>query len=189
MTAARDTLADGALAALAQEGDEAAFAEIMHRHRAALYRLALGFTGNADDALDLVQDSFVAAFRNLARYDRTRALRPWLSTIALNRCRDWRRKQKVRALFLPAATVPDVIIQASVDDAPDPETVVADKANLAALIRHVATLPATLRDCLLLRTVEGLSQIETAEALGITAKAVETRLARARSQLAEKFSR
>ena len=189
MKAARDTLADGALAALAQGGDEAAFAEIMHRHRAALYRLALGFTGDADEALDIVQDSFVAAFRNLARYDRTRALRPWLSTIALNRCRDWRRKQRVRAMFLPMAMVPDAVIQASADDAPDPETVAADKASLAILIRHVAALPAKLRDVLLLRTVEGLSQAETAEALGITAKAVETRLARARSQLAEKLSR
>ena len=110
MTAARDTLADGALAALAQGGDEAAFAEIMHRHRAALYRLALGFTGDADEALDIVQDSFVGAFRNLSRFDRSRALRPWLSAIALNRCRDWRRRQRVRALFLPTASVSDAFV-------------------------------------------------------------------------------
>ena len=87
------------------------------------------------------------------------------------------------------ATVPDAIVHACADDAPDPETVAADKASLATLVRHVATLPAKLRDVLLLRTVEGLSQAETAEALGISAKAVETRLARARSQLAEKLPR
>lgn len=171
------------LAVLARDGDEAAFAEIMHRHRAAIYRLVSICSGDAEEALDLTQDCFVAAYRNLARYDSARPLRPWLSAIALNRCRDWRRRRRVRALLTwgdaAAATVPD--------DTPDPEIIAGDRAALDALRREIARLPAQLRDVLVLRTIEGLSQAETADALGITIKAVETRLARARARLAENF--
>ncbi|MBY8829699.1 RNA polymerase sigma factor [Hephaestia mangrovi] len=184
MTTALDQFDDRRLAVLARDGDEAAFAEIMRRHRAAIYRLVAICSGDVEEALDLTQDSFVAAYRNLARYDSARPLRPWLSAIALNRCRDWRRRRRVRALLAwgdaVATTVPD--------DRPDPETVAGDRAALDALRREIAQLPAKLRDVLMLRTIEGLSQAETAEALGITVKAVETRLSRARARLAEKFA-
>ncbi|TPG21878.1 RNA polymerase sigma factor [Sphingomonas koreensis] len=156
----------------------------MHRHRAAIYRLVSICSGDAEEALDLTQDCFVAAYRNLVRYDSARPLRPWLSAIALNRCRDWRRRRRVRALLAwgdaAATTVPD--------DRPNPETVAGDRAALDALRREIAHLPAKLRDVLVLRTIEGLSQAETAGALGITSKAVETRLARARARLSEKFA-
>ncbi|OYW52963.1 MAG: RNA polymerase subunit sigma-24, partial [Rhizobiales bacterium 12-68-15] len=60
-----------------------------------------------------------------------------------------------------------------------------DRAELARLSRAVSELPATLKETLLLRTVEGLSQAETAAALGISGKAVETRLRRARERLSK----
>lgn len=179
---------DGALAGRSLAGDDAAFAEIMRRHRAAIYRLALGITGDPEAALDLTQDSFVAAYRNLARYDSARPFRPWLTTIALNRCRDWRRRQRVR-LLLSFATDPQAAIDAAADDAPDAERQIAGRTEIAALSRQIGQLPTGLREVLLLRTVEGLSQAETAEALGITIKAVETRLVRARTMLAEKVGR
>lgn len=74
------------------------------------------------------------------------------------------------------------------DDRSGPETVAGDRAALDALRREIAHLPAKLRDVLVLRTTEGLSQAETADALDITAKAVETRLARARARLTQKFT-
>lgn len=180
-----DQLDDHVLAVLARDGDEAAFAEIMRRHRAAIYRLVAICSGDPEEALDLTQDSFVAAYRNLARYDSSRPLRPWLSAIALNRCRDWRRRQRVRAMFL----WDDASATAAPDDSPNPEAIAGDRHALDALRQEIARLPAKLRDVLVLRTIEGLSQAETAEALGITIKAVETRLARARARLAEKLPR
>ena len=69
------------------------------------------------------------------------------------------------------------------DDAPSAETLVADRAELAATARAIAGLPANLKDVLILCTVEGLSQQETAMTLGISVKAVETRLSRARQKL------
>ncbi|MGN6621160.1 MAG: RNA polymerase sigma factor [Sphingomonas sp.] len=182
MRAAVDQLDDPALAVLARDGDEAAFAEIMRRHRAAIYRLVSICSGDAEEAFDLTQDSFVAAYRNLSRYDSSRPLRPWLAAIALNRCRDWHRRQRVRALLSRG----DALHTAVPDDAPGPETVAGDRAALETLRREIAHLPAKLRDVLVLRTIEGLSQADTAAALGISIKAVETRLARARARLSEK---
>ena len=69
------------------------------------------------------------------------------------------------------------------DEAPGADAVTFDRAELVRLSRAVSQLPATLKETLLLRTVEGLSQGETAAALGISGKAVETRLRRARIKL------
>ena len=69
------------------------------RHKAALYRLILTQVRDADEALDLVQESFVAAHGALGRFDETRSLRAWLSRIALNKCRDWARRRRVRAML------------------------------------------------------------------------------------------
>src|SRR3546814_10953439 len=66
---------DGELAALAIGGNQAAFGEIMRRHRNAIYRLAYGHVGDPEAALDLVQEAFVAAFDALDRYDQGRPLR------------------------------------------------------------------------------------------------------------------
>lgn len=188
MSLALESLPDGELATLTLAGRDAAFAEIMRRHRDAIFRLARGYTGDPDEALDITQDCFAAAYLNLARYDRVRPLRAWLSTIALNRCRDWGRKQRVRALLAfgrGSAREAETIA----DEAPGPGTTALGRAELALAARAIAELPAKLRVVLLLRTVEGLSQAETADVLGITIKAVETRLARARTQLGNKIPR
>ncbi|MDH2135395.1 sigma-70 family RNA polymerase sigma factor, partial [Sphingobium yanoikuyae] len=71
------------------------------------------------------------------------------------------------------------------DEAPGADAITFDRAELARLSRAVSELPATLKETLLLRTVEGLSQAETAAALGISGKAVETRLRRARERLSK----
>ena len=69
------------------------------------------------------------------------------------------------------------------DDAASPDRIAAGRAELDAVSRMIADLPTRLKEVLLLRAVEGMSQAETASLLGITEKAVETRLARARGKL------
>jgi RNA polymerase sigma-70 factor (ECF subfamily) len=181
----RDDMAaadDGTLVALALGGRQAAFREIMRRHRDPLYRLIRGHVGDAEEALDLVQDSFAAAWRHLARFDRSRPLRPWLSRIAINRARDWHRRRALRRLvgFGPGREE-----EAVPDDAPLPDAVAGDRIALERAWAAIARLPERLRETLLLRTVNGLTQSETAAALRISEKAVETRLYRARGRLNE----
>jgi RNA polymerase sigma-70 factor (ECF subfamily) len=79
--------------------------------------------------------------------------------------------------------MPDHISDWIADDAPSAETLAADRAELAATARAIAELPPKLKEVLILCTVEGLSQQEAAMTLGISVKAVETRLSRARQKL------
>ena len=177
-------LGDGELATLAIAGRQAAFAEIMRRHQATVFRLARAFLGDADEALDLTQETFVAAHQALARYDGALPMRAWLSTIAVNKCRDHARKRAVRRFFsfaLPIGGEAEAVADAQVpvDDA------AADRQELDRVTRAISMLPMNLREPLVLRAVEGLSQAETADVLGISGKAVETRLYRARAKLLE----
>lgn len=182
------SLDDGELAALSIAGRDPAFTEIMHRYREPIYRIIVGNVGNADEALDLVQETFVAAHRALARYQPDRPMRRWLATIALNKCRDWRRRRVVRRLFAFALPLDDMSTQIAEDRAlPDKE--VADREEMARVSRAIADLPAALREPLVLHTLQDLSQAETAAILAISEKAVETRIRRARARLAERLGR
>lgn len=184
MTPDLAALTDGELAALAIAGRDAGFAALMQRHRDPLFRLIRSHIGDAEEALDLTQETFVAAHRNLSRYDPARPMRAWLAAIALNRCRDWHRRRRVRAWFGRAAPVTADALDAIRDPGPDPETIAATRADLARLSAAITALPRPLREVLLLRTIEDLSQAETARTLGLSEKAVETRLYRARRTLA-----
>ncbi len=175
-------LSDGELAALTLAGRQPAFAALMDRHRAPVYRLVRGHVGDADEALDVTQEAFVAAFTALDRYDAAQPMRAWLARIALNKCRDWGRRRTVRRLFgfvaataAPESEVPDPAVPA--------DAVAADRQALAQAWAAIARLPAALKEPLILHAVDGLSQAETGRVLGISAKAVETRVARARARL------
>lgn len=180
---------DGELAALALAGRRTAFATIMARHRDPIYRLVRGHIGDADEALDVTQDAFVAAFRNLARYDGARPMRAWLARIAINKSRDWQRRRRVRALFGLGGGHDPALLDTVADDTPGADVTAADGQEMERLSHAIASLPAALKEVLLLRTVEELTQAETAAALGITQKAVETRLYRARGKLTEAMGR
>ncbi|RSV14831.1 RNA polymerase sigma factor [Sphingomonas sp. ABOLG] len=180
------SLSDGELAALSIAGRQAAFAEIVRRYRQPVFRLARACVGEPDEALDLVQETFVAAHQALPRYDAQRAMKAWLSTIAINKCRDWARKRTVRRFLsfaLPIGQAETIVDdQVAIDDS------AADRQELERVTRAISTLPGNLKEPLVLRTIEGLSQAETAEVLGISQKAVETRLYRARARLIEKLN-
>jgi RNA polymerase sigma-70 factor (ECF subfamily) len=182
-----DGLDDAGLVALHLRGPpagrQAAFATLMRRHKQSLYRLVVAQTGDPDEALDLMQESFVSAHAALGRYDPARSLRAWLARIAINKCRDWHRRRRVRRFLtrvLPIETGERVA-----DTAADAEAQAIYRDDLAHTLARIARLPAALREPLLLCGVDDLSHAEAAEALGITAKAVELRIRRARAALTE----
>ena len=156
---------DGELAALAVSGQERAHREFLARYRDFVYRLVRNTIRDGDEALDVTQETFVAAFAALKRYDPQRPFKLWIARIALNKCRD-------EAFDLAS-------------DSASPETETADRAELARVSEGVARLPAKLREALVLRAVEGITQADAAATLGVTEKTVETRLYRARMALTE----
>ena len=172
---------DGELAALAMGGQQTAYRVLMDRHRVAAFRLARHHCGNDDAALDVTQQSFIAAFSALARYDRSRPFAHWLARIVINKSHDWARRRKVRQFFsfaIPLEEAGDVA-----EPAPDAERHTAARQELERTMAAIAGLPPRLKEVLVLRTIEGLSQAEAAAVLEISEKAVETRLYRARSRL------
>jgi RNA polymerase sigma-70 factor (ECF subfamily) len=182
-TAAAAEPDDRALAARALAGQQSAYGTLMQRHRDAVYRLARGHVGDADEALDITQETFVAAFAALARYDGTRPFRIWIARIALNKCRDWARRRAVRRFFTFAKPMDDALAIASTDATP--EEAAHSHREVARINAAIAMLPTNLKDVLLLRTIEQMSQADVAQILGVTQKAVETRLHRARAKLTE----
>lgn len=180
MTSGEPSESDAALARLAAKGDRAAFNRIVRRYQETLYRFIRRYVGDADEAYDLLQETFVSAWQALGRYDPARPAATWLRRIALNKCRDWGRRRAVRRFFYGAA---------SLDAAPDLPAVAPGNDNndavLTRLDQAIAALPSQLKEPLLLTAFEGLSQDAAGKALGISAKAVETRVYRARKRLAE----
>jgi RNA polymerase sigma factor (sigma-70 family) len=172
---------DAQLAASAKQGNRAAFDGLVRRHKDPIYRFVRRYIGQPDDAYDVLQNCFIAAWEGLSRYDTGRPFSSWLRVIALNKCRDFGRRQTVRRLFLKAFAnepVPEVIT--SPNGADDAE---ADTAKLAALDRAIADLPPLYKEPLLLTVVSGLSHQEAAQILGTTSKGVEMRLYRARRRI------
>lgn len=170
-------------------GDQASFTALMAATKGDLHRLIRRYVGDEDEAHDLLQETYVAAWLAVRRYDPTRPFDVWLRSIALNKCRDWSRRRAVRrvvrgvmGLDAPEATTVS-------DDTPTPEVRLDDLRRVADLQRALADLPDGLKAPLLLATLEGRSHAEIATILGVTPKAVETRIARARKKLSEVLAR
>ena len=177
---------DGELAVLSRGGDAAAYGEIVRRHKQPLHRIVARLAGDEEEAVDIVQDAFIAAHAAIAKFDTGRSMRTWLTRIAVNKARDWRRRRIVRRFI--SAMLPDEAIEVA-DDVPAIDSAVADRAELARVEAAIGRLPANLREVLVLRTIEGLTQAEVGEALSIGEKTVETRLYRARLKLREDLGR
>lgn len=175
---ARDGDDDDTLIADALSGDNGAFSALMGRHKEPLYRFVRRYVGDADESFDLVQETFVAGWSALTSFERGRSFPVWLRRIALNKCRDWSRRRHVRRFFFGASPLEaaDKTPVAPTDDG-------LHLARLAALDAAIAALPATLKEPLLLTVFDGMSHAEAAAILGVSAKAVETRVYRAKQRL------
>ena len=162
----------------ARSGDEDAYTDIVDQHREAVFRLAYLLLGDADDAEDVAQETFLRAFRNLHRYDPQYALRPWLlritTNLARNRQRSWGRY--LGALQRFARQVPPHV-------PPTPETLSAQAAEAHALWQAVRCLKRSEQEIIYLRCFLELPVSETAEMLSIQPGTVKSRLHRALKRL------
>jgi RNA polymerase sigma-70 factor (ECF subfamily) len=182
VTAAVD-LPDAFLAVSARQGDQAAFAALMRRHKGWLYQFIRRYVADRDDAYDVLQESFVSAWGALSRFDPERPFEAWLRRIALNKCRDRARRDAVRraALRLFGFGAGDMSAESI---APLADSTVAADHALHRLDIAIGKLSRQLKEPLVLTMLEGLSHKEAGALLGINAKAVETRVYRAKRQLA-----
>jgi RNA polymerase sigma-70 factor, ECF subfamily len=182
---------DAALASLAAQGDQDAFARIMRRYNQRLYRLAVSVLGDASEAEDVLQESYVRAFYAFASYSGAGSLGAWLSRIVRNeaidrmRSRDSRRSHVAIEAELGDQGEQPVVEETNVmtDAVIDPEALAANAELRRLLERAIQRLPEQFRTAFVLREVEGLSVEETAEYLSIPPATVKTRDHRARNLL------
>jgi RNA polymerase sigma-70 factor (ECF subfamily) len=170
-------MGDAELAVLAQAGNREAFGELVRRYAGQARRVARSVLRDPADADDAVQDAFLSALRNLARFDAGRPFGPWLLRIVANAALDRMRREHVRATD---AIGPDV---ATRDAGPDHLT--DRRALLEALRAALEKLPERQRMAVVLFDVEGYSHGEIAEALGIPEGTVRSHVFHARRALRE----
>ena len=184
--------ADAAAMARLRDGDDLALNELMARWQEPLTRFLLRFTASEPDALDLAQDTFVRVYEARSRYDARGKFSTWLYTVAGNLCRNHARYRKRHpAVSLETAVSPesgatlgDQLPASTASPAQD-----ATDRELAAAVRDaIQSLPDDQRTATILFEYEDQSQADIAAVLGCTAKAVETRLWRARQFLREKLA-
>ncbi len=180
---------DSALAVRSARGDHRAFATLVRRHSAAVAQAARSFGIPGTDIDDVVQDSFVAAWRALGAYDDSRSFRAWLFSVALNKMRDLYRFRKVRHFLFGAFDIDSPDAPPLEDPGPGPERQTAAKRDLARVTKTLERLDRDQREAIVLTAIVGLSQPEAASALGVTPKALEGRIARARVKLNELIER
>lgn len=177
--------ADDSIEVRAAGGDRAAFTALMTATKADLYRFVRRYVGDEAEAHDVLQEAYASAWLAIRRYDPVRPFDVWLRSIALNKCRDWSRRRAVRRVVRGVMGLDAPEATAIGDDAPPPEVRLDDRRKAEALQRALSDLPDALKAPLLLAALEGRSHAEIAAILGLTPKAVETRIARARKKLGE----
>jgi len=165
------TMTDAMLVRRVLDGDTAAFTTLVDRHAAACTRFATRMLGNREDAEDATQETFLRAYRSLARYEERQAFRTWLFQILINRCRTAAvRRQRRHRMFL---VDDDAIAVASVRPAAEAGDVRAE------LQRAIDALDPDQREAFLLKHVEQLSYDEMAAATGVGVSALKMRVKRA----------
>lgn len=161
---------DAALAARAQAGDAAAFAELARRYRPALVALAFDRTRSFDDAQDVAQEALLKAMEHLADLRDAAAFPAWLRSIAANLSANWTRRPAPLGL----------------DDAPDDADVsaaVIARYEQREIARALGALPLANRLALIMHVRDGMPYQRIAAFLGVPVSTIEGRIFRARQAL------
>lgn len=176
-----------AVVARAQAGDHIAFEAIYNQYQIPIYNYVYRLMGNAEDAFDLTQDTFLKAYQALPRTSYDLRVGAWLYRIATNVCLDQLRHRKLIkwqpweafiAVFHPAQVGRD-----------NPEGDVLDKENQEEVQLVLDRLHTKYRMCLILREYQDLSYDEIAEVLHTTRAAVKSLLFRAREEFRQVYAR
>ena len=175
---------DASLAHRAAAGDRDAFAALVVRHQASVFRLARLLTSTADEAEDVLQQTFLAAWTGIRGFRGDASVRTWLLTITRNAALSLRSRSR-RDPIQPTASesIADLGLRAGWGG-PSPEDLAIARQRHDRLADAFGRLPAADREILTLRDLEGLSGEETALLLGLSVAAMKSRLHRARLALA-----
>lgn len=162
-------------------GDARFYEPIVRAYEPQGYRMALGMTGNPDDARDALQDAFVKAYQSLSRFDTRRSFGPWFFQILRNQCRDLLRSRSSR---FRVEVVDDDLPDLQAEMGPGSSRRERERSEARRLLwKGLERLPAEQREILVLKELEGFRYQEIASILEIPEGTVASRLYHARRAL------
>jgi RNA polymerase sigma-70 factor, ECF subfamily len=191
-------LSDQSLIEKVRGGDYQAFEFLVTRYEAKVYRLAIRMLRNPQDAEDALQETFLQVFRGLPGFEGRSQFSTWLFRLATNVClMRIRHRETEPSKLLPLEDYLPKLEEAEgppmVDWADRPEDALLSKESREQMMGALDKLPPEYRAVFILRDIEGFSNAETGESLGISIAAVKSRLHRARlalrGMLSEYFQR
>jgi RNA polymerase sigma-70 factor (ECF subfamily) len=174
-----------------QAGDPLAFAQLVEQNQGQVYNLALRMLNDAQEAEDVLQETFLNAYKALPDFEGRSSLSTWLYRIASNASLMRLRKKRPDTVSVDEPLTLDAgdsVPRQLVDWSNLPEDELLSNESRHVMDKEVSNLPETLRIVFVLRDLEGLSTAETGEVLGLSEGAVKTRLHRARLKLRESLS-
>jgi RNA polymerase sigma-70 factor (ECF subfamily) len=179
---------DEELVAAFQEGDAAAFDQLVRRWDRRIHGAIHRVMGADEDARDLCQEAFLKAYRGLGAFKREARFSSWLYQIALNVCRDRlrRRRGKTAVSLEEIEEAGDGRLRSS---SPSPLDLIEARDLSRAVERAMATLSAEEREVVILKEYQGLTFPEIAETLSVPLSTVKTRLYRGLAQLRHRLER
>ena len=169
---------DRQLVQLALGGDDTAFEYLFNRYRDAILRLLAQRAGSADDAEDLLQETFIKVYLNINRYDSEYTFGQWVYTIARNTFIDFTRKSRSD---LPI----DERFSSPATTAPTPEESIINSQQRNQIDHYLEQLPEQYNDLFKLRFLDEYSYEEIAEKLHLPMGTVKTRIHRARERMCQ----
>lgn len=166
-------------------GDQGAFEQLVERYQSRLFALARQYTRTAMDVEDIVQDTFLKAYRKLDSFDHRSSFYTWIYRIATNTILDV-LKRRGRS---PIQNVedPEILGDVTPVDAPSPSVGMEDAEISEITLEVLGHLPEIFRAVLVMREYDGLPYQEIANTLGISIGTVESRLFRARARFKDKL--
>jgi RNA polymerase sigma-70 factor, ECF subfamily len=182
-----------ALVRMSQQGDRSAFNQLVERHQAGAYTLAVRMLGDSDIAADVTQDAFFSAYRAISSF-RGPSFRAWLYRIVNNTCIDhFRTQRRHPVVSLDAAldttgnsedtTGGPYLPQAMIDSTWDPEKLALQAETARQIQSALLELPPDQRLALVLCDIQGLPYDEIAKVMGTSLGTVKSRIARGRGHL------
>ena len=182
-------LTDEKLVALAVSSDPDAFGEIVKRWERKIFALCFGVLGREDDARDAAQETFIAAYRNVANFRGEAKVSSWLHRIAVNQCLTTKRRAKTRSEeFLDDdGGESDRIFVAPAHGSPANTTEATER--LIIVRQAVSSLPVDLRQVIVMKEFEEMTFQEISETLELPLSTVKSRVYTALRQLRMKLER
>jgi RNA polymerase sigma-70 factor (ECF subfamily) len=165
-------------------GNESAFDRLFLKHQDYVYNVCLGILGNADDARDCTQETFLRVYAKVREFRAQAAFSTWLYRVAVNVCVGQLRKRPKQA----TASLEDENVREIPDDAPAPWVDMEREVDGDRVRAVVAELPENYRVVLVLRYFQNLSYEQMMEVLGFSLTQVKVKLHRARRAFAKRWA-